>query len=277
MSHSLNQTNSAGHRYFYNEAGRTYFGYDFVIEPDKQPDTFKVSFYDLSIGPLDFQGAEILNPAAWKKLPMPALPAPAVVAAADTIPLVVNVDPGTGQKLIDTFSFSTLSSAMAQLMAQARAQMPATVYRAVPSVPRSTPTVSGAARGFTIEDAELSIDQARVSINGDGVRSNMSQRGASGTLVWFYVPGRGRYVLSLAPRAELGFKKIGEVRGGVVTFTDGKDEFRLESYRTIAPGDSPYVLYVLRDPEWAPTVQSQVSSLLLGSVSPRELAALSRK
>lgn len=101
--------------------------------------------------------------------------------------------------------------------------------------------------------------------------------GATGTLVWFYLPKRGRYILSLVPRPELGFAKVGEVRGGTIRFQMAGDEFALESYTPVAPGSAPYTLYVLHDGDWEPTARNQVDQSLTGSVSPGELAALLKK
>jgi hypothetical protein len=70
------------------------------------------------------------------------------------------------------------------------------------------------------------------------------------------LPHRGRFILSLAPRSELGFSKAGEVRGGVITFTVGKDAFTLESPTMIVSGNAPYIVYVLHDADWEPSARS---------------------
>jgi hypothetical protein len=114
-----------------------------------------------------------------------------------------------------------------------------------------------------------------VTVNGTPVGSSLrSGQGATGTLVWFYLPKRGRYILSLAPRPELGFGKAGEVRGGAIRFKMEGDEFVLETFTPVAPGNAPYVLYVLHDREWEPTSRNQLDQSLTGSVSPAELLAL---
>jgi hypothetical protein len=277
VARSPNQPFGIGHRYFYDEDAHTYFGYDVVIQPDQQADTYRVTFYDLGIGPLDFSGlsSDALDPTIWKKQALPAMPAPKVIKVSDTLDTGVFVDPATGQKLIDSMSIVqmpqriSLSAAVQQMQFPFRnAQLPAR---------GAVPTVSGTAREFSVDDAEMRIQQARVIINGTPQDFGGPTRMASGSLVWFYLPHHGRYILSLSPRAELGFVKAGEVRGGRITFTVGNDRVQLESPATIAPGDAPYVLYVLHDAEWAPTALGQSESLLLGSVSAGELAALTRK
>jgi hypothetical protein len=270
-------------------------------------------YYDLSIGPLDFSDgpADALDPAIWKKSPLFAPPAPETVKALEALENVVSVDPSTGQKLIDSMRMLPLPQALPRIgitqqfqavfvspstqrlgnftpLQQSQIQVrngnwPATIRYVVRggggALPEgfAIPTVSGTAREFSADDAEMHIQQARVSINGVKQELASPSRLATGSLVWFYLPQHGRYVLSLSPRAELGFVRAGEVRGGAVSFTLGDDRVQLESPVAIAPGEAPYLLYVLHDPDWAPTAQAQSGSLLFGSVSPAELAALTRK
>jgi hypothetical protein len=276
------------HRYFFDEQDHSYFGYDVVMQPEQAADTFRVAFYDLSIGPLDFPGTapDSLDPSSWKKLAIPALPAPGFMRLGETVSIDVFVDPVSGRALTDRVSVASAGNAnrissmqmgpgsMPMMITQLRATM-----AQVPmlGMSRSPVTVSGTARDFSVEDAEMHIQLLRVTINGTGQERFGRSRGAIGPLVWFYVPEHGRYILSLAPRPDLGFVKAGEVRGGVITFKVGKDEVALELAGMAASGDAPYILYVLHDPEWAPTAQGQGGAVLTGSVSARELAALNRK
>jgi hypothetical protein len=266
------------HRFFRDDDAHEYFGYDMLLEPGPSPDTHLATFFELGMGVLDVALGRgvIVKPAEWKKL-LPTLPAPQVVHVGDTISVVLRVDPNTGQKLLDDVHIQqpqTTRRAINMALPLGRSGL----LPGFMSAPAFTPpTVSGTARSFSAADAELRLTQTRVKINGKQVEDPTAVRSVVGPLVWFYLPHRGRYILSLAPRPELGFTKNGEVRGGVATFKDGPDELTLESYQEIAPGGAPYVLYVLHDPEWAPTVASQMGMLRIGSVSPGEIAALMKK
>ena len=88
---------------------------------------------------------------------------------------------------------------------------------------------------------------------------------------------KARNILSLVPRPELGFVKAGEIRGTVVTFKVGTEQVEMASPVVASFGDAPYALWVLHDAEWEPTSDNQKRSLLSGSISVRELAALTRK
>jgi hypothetical protein len=264
---------SAIHRYFHDDRDLTYAGYDLLIEQDTQPDTFQVTFLELGIGPLDFAlgGPTAGGPMDWKKLPPPELPKARVAHAGDKIDVTVWTDPNTGQKLVDTVQI---------LQPPPGPRFPGMLRSSVMAAPRAPaiPTVEGTARDFSAEDVEMHLVQPRVTVNGAQEATPIrAGQGATGTLLWFYLPQRGRFILSLAPRRELGFAKAGEVRGGYIRFKMEGDAFVLESYTAIAPGNAPYTLYVLHDREWTPTAASQAGHFLSGSVSPVEIAALRKK
>jgi hypothetical protein len=252
------------HRYFSDPHTHTYFGYDLVNEPGPQVDTDQLRFFELGIGPLDFG---VVDPSQWKKLPV-AIPPAQVVKAGDSVAIEVWSDPASGQKITDYIHIQQAPQLRGLITAP-------TLLRngMVGPIAREIPTVSGTARDYKVEDAELRLTQPSIKLNG--VAQELARVPAvSGELVWFYIADHGRYVLSLAPRPELGFVKAGEVRGGAVTFSMGKDQFRLECPAAIATGFAPYTLYVLHDAEWKPTSAAQSGRVLIGSVSPAELSSL---
>ncbi len=260
------------HRFLRDDSKHAFLGYDLLIESQRQADTYRVTIGELGMGPFDMFRPDprdrFFNPAEWKKLPIPGYPAPRLVFTGGTISIDLGTIPETGQKLVD------------YIIVQPQQESRLLRFGAIPRDPFSTvPAVPGAARDFSAEDAEMLLVQPRVSLNGTSQDTTTSRaiENANGPLVWFYLPNRGRYVLSLAPRAEFGFVKAGEVRGGTITFTLGADTFTLESNTAITTGYAPYLLYVLRDAEWEPTAQAQRGHFQTGSVSPGEIALLSRK
>jgi hypothetical protein len=270
---------SATHRYFRDETSLTYVGYDLLVEEQPQPDTFRITFLELGIGPLDFVMTPyaVASPAAWKKLATPPLPESRVVHVGDKVEVPVWIDAKTGQKLVDIVEVQQSPPAMRpQVIANSSMgvlRSPMMASRAMPSVP----TVEGTAREFHAEDAEMRLVQPRITVNGTPeVSAVRAGNVAMGTLVWFYLPKHGRYVLSLVPRPDLGFTRTGEVRGGAIQFKMEDEEFLLETYQPIAPGSAPYVLYVMHDKDWEPTARNQADHLLFGSVSPAELQALKK-
>ena len=277
VTRTMNQQVTLVHRYFFEESTKTYFGYDVVLRPDPQGNGYLLNFYDLSIGPLDFNvlTQDFLDPTQWHKAPMPPLPAARVMKPDDTVEITAYLDQQSGRKVTDTMSLlrQAYRISVGNVINTATQNIP---LRVLMPMNRTTtaPYINGEAREFSVDDAELRIQAPRVTINGQAQQFGNLGHAASGSLIWFYVPGHGRYILSLSPRPALGFVKAGDLRGGTVKFTADKDEVLVETPVAVAPGDAPYVLYVLHDADWTPTAQAQRGTMLVGSVSARELAAL---
>jgi hypothetical protein len=226
------------HRYLVDHIRRMYFGYDLMIESLQQTNRFIVTIRQITIGPEKMQ---LGDPAAWTMLPLPAYPAPQMVQGGDEIVLDILTNPTTGQRIVDHLRIQNRGSAV--------------------------PAVGGIPRDFSVNDAELQIKEPQVTINGQiqGTTATAYGSTVSGPVVWFYLRGRGRYFLSLVPRAEIGFRKAGEVRGRSLAFTVEGDVFTLNCGNRVAPGSAPYNLYVLRDTAWRPSGEDSSVPLLLGS------------
>jgi hypothetical protein len=79
-------------------------------------------------------------------------------------------------------------------------------------------------------------------------------------LTWFYFPGKGRFILSLAPRPDHGFVRSGTSKGNLLSFRYGSDHYQVKSAVTIFGADETWNLYVLRDPSFAPRSDAMFGS-----------------
>ena len=276
----------AGTSYFtrtiLDSANLEYFGYEVLLE-EQQPGTYRATF-----GPAGFTSLEMASMSATSKqwsLRTPPLPESKIVHDGDVISVELMADAATGEKLIEDITVQPFNP---------RIMMPSTMAGRVGNLPGQTgarpPTVEGPARDFSAGDAEMRLTQPRLTINGvEESFTSQSQpglprlsgiplsRNASGPLVWFYVPGKGRYILSLTARPELDFKQAGELRGGLIKFTLDGDTFTVECPIEIAEGHAPYNLYVLRDALYEPTSVRQKGQFAVGSVGVEELVMLKRQ
>jgi hypothetical protein len=133
----------------------------------------------------------------------------------------------------------------------------------------------GPSRDFRADDGELALLAPRLSINGklDETSAHRFDE-VSGSIVWIYAAKRGRFLLSLTPRAELGFRKAGEIRGSSLSFVMGGDTFTLNAGGRIAPGEASFTLYVLHQPDWKPTYAlADLSVFNMGTLDPAQLQA----
>jgi hypothetical protein len=225
------------HRLMWDRRQRVYFGYDVSIEALSEPNTYRMSFGELTLSAED---TYVLggDPSTWTSLPAPDWGGPAVrtVRAGEVLSLDLLTNDTTGQKIVD---YVTVQGPSAKPSADPwHADF---IYE------------TGTPRDFRADDAALEIRLPRISVNGDlGTSAITTGEVVYGTAVWFYLPAHGRFILSLTPHPELGFRNSGEIRGSALTFTAGNDTFNLVSSGRIAPGSGPFHLYVVHDPMWRP-------------------------
>jgi len=252
-------------RIFFDAGRHAYLGYELLIER-KPAGAYLATVGKLGVTPMDLADslfASLPIDLEWSMLPLPALPGPRLLHDGDTLSVTLFAEPESGDKLIDEIRINP----PLPVSRFGPAQLPS---RAIP-----IPTASGDPRAFSATDAEMQVVQSRVTLNG--ALKGVIGRTVRGALIWLYLPSHGRYVLSLTPRPGLDFQQSGEVRGGAISFALDGDSIRLESFSPIVAGDSPYLLFVLHDPQWEPTSEKQKSAPNIGSVGAAELSALNQK
>ncbi len=129
--------------------------------------------------------------------------------------------------------------------------------------PVKAATVRPPSRDFFDADAELVVAKPRVSLNGTAVEVSQDPAPVKGKIVWIYMPGRGRYLLSLSPRP--GFGVAGQVGGTSLEFELRGDEIQIDTKERIAEGSALYNLYVLLQSDWLPPNQSSQTTARMGS------------
>jgi hypothetical protein len=217
---------SMAHRFFYDRGAHIFFGYDIVVQPQDRIDMYSVGFFNLSMGPLDFpiDSTDSLNPTLWKQVPLPTLLPSQVVRAGEPMSITVYRDPKTGAELRDTMTIAAMPQSVSPVPHQQLNGIE--VWEWAHSTPRNgnaapshrSYAIFGAAQPFSIDDAQMRLEMGRLVVNGKSQFGTEGARVVTGALVWFYVPGHGRYILSLIPRPDLGFERAGEVRGGSSLF-----------------------------------------------------------
>jgi hypothetical protein len=120
-------------------------------------------------------------------------------------------------------------------------------------------------RDFYDGDGEFALTSPILAVNDSGLELSQELKLVKSKIIWIYLPNHGRYLLSLAPRAELGFKFEGEVSGTTLKFRAGNDGVQVDSGERILAGSATYNLYVLDQPSWLPPKESERSTALLGS------------
>jgi hypothetical protein len=206
------------HHFITDKANKRVFGYDLRLESRGDGSTVQLWIEPLSIR----NGADKMEPG-WTFVAPPKYPVIPVLKLGDTVALDLLVNPATGQKVVDYL----------------------TVTRSGPPAP------SGEARDFSAPDVELNLDRPRVFVNGKLAEATARYEfGMRGSVVWFYLEGHGRFILSLFPNEKLGFQKNGVADGDTYTFRAGSAEYRVQCSSPVAPGSGRYNLYVLHEAGW---------------------------
>jgi len=206
-------------RFVRDEFRHVYIRYAVSLEMLPESGTYRASFSEATTA------APPVLPAAWMVLAPSHDPVPQILRDGDIIPLEL-YGTATGQRLVEYLHVGQKSP----------------VFR------------KEAAREIYTDVAEFSLDQPKFRING--VSQLVATREAlHGPLLSIYVPGRGRFQVSL--KARPGFLLAGEVAGDSLWFSENGNLFRLDTAERIAEaGSGTYRVYVQRDAGWTPTDQS---------------------
>ncbi len=255
------------HRVMLDRARKVYFGYDARIsvvggrvtigqEDDR---LYQVAFGPLTITP---EIERMLGAAAaWKQLPAPKFPAPRTIRPYEVLELPMLTNDSWGQRLTE---YVTVGEAPRQGFNPGRR--------------REFSFGTGSPRDFSAADVVLTLTEPRVAwsyrttIGGKtegGLRNVPTRAEASGGIVWVYVPGAGRFLLSLVPRRQ--FVRAGTLRGTSLSFSVDGNTYSLSSATRIAPGEGAFNVYVLRQPTWKPTYEhADVDAVQIGAADKAE-------
>lgn len=118
--------------------------------------------------------------------------------------------------------------------------------------------IDAAPKDFTLDAVALAVKNYSLSINGSVVGRSKSSIGASGALVWFYVPERGRFIFSLVPREGYQFEKIAVLDENKIEFTVNGERYEWLSATPILPNGGSWYLWVLHDTNYTPLFGSEI-------------------
>ena len=242
------------HRVMVDRSRKVYFGYDaqVAIVRAEAETKYRIAFGPLSLTSELLQSILGEDPKTWKLLPAPRFPAPRVVRSGEVLELTLLTNDAQRQQLSE---YVTLQEPRRS------------GFNYEP--PREFTFAGGTPRDFATGDVELQLQEPRVNTTGLSLTAPQapplewasrdsadqtafkSPGSAAGPIVWIYVPGRGRFLLSLTPRST--FQRAGEVRGSSLRFTVDGQTYDVWSSSRIAPATAAFNLYVRRQPEWKPS------------------------
>jgi hypothetical protein len=217
------------HRFMFDDTNQVFFGYDLSVEPVPGTSRSRVTFEPLSLTADQLRVNFKPLGSGFRSMLIPRYPPPQVVDNGDTIALDLLVSPDGQQKVVDYLQISSTTAT--------------TTARVT-----STKDDSGA-RDFSVNDLELRVADPSVQLNGQAV-PGVAMGEATGSIIWLYIPGHGRFLLSIAPLP--GFQKAGTVHHTILQFRDGGDEYEMRTSSPVIQSAKRWNVYVLRDSLYDP-------------------------
>ncbi|HEX8097595.1 MAG TPA: hypothetical protein VF507_06145 [Pyrinomonadaceae bacterium] len=221
------------HRVLVDQAGAFIFGYDLVVEPVVNSKQFRVT-----VRPFSAEFSEQLRAGGVGTVQTSAAPVEVntlprateaqLIDDGDAFALDLLVNSKAGVKIVDLVKVSF-----------SRASFPESQGRPP-------------ARDFTLASVTLAVRDYRLLINEQTVAGGRQTSGAEGALVWFYVPGKGRFIFSLIPHQGYDFRKIGLIEDNKISFALGGDQYEWVSSAPVVGNGGSWNLWVLHDPAYIP-------------------------
>ena len=235
-SQALADGNRVIHRVLQDTGGRFVFGYDLWVAPNPAAKQFKVV-----VGPLDpaFEGrlragnSNEGEPQSEIISTFPKPTEPQTLDDGDAFSLDLLVNQNTGVKIVDIVKVGFDRSHLWD------------------NNPRTLP------RDFAVDAVELAVRDYRLLVNGNVVSAGKSAKSCAGTLLWFYVQDRGRFIFSLVPREGYQFQKVGIIEDNRIEFNVNGNHYEWLSSSPILPGGGIWNLWVLHDPNYTPLFGSE--------------------
>lgn len=117
--------------------------------------------------------------------------------------------------------------------------------------------LEAAPKDFTLDAVSLAVKSYELAIDGTVVGKSKSKLGCAGSLLWIYIPDRGRFIFSLVPREGYSFQRIGLLDDNRIEFEANGEFFEWTSGDSILPHGGVWHIWVLHDPEYVPLFTAQ--------------------
>jgi hypothetical protein len=231
-SQALSADNHIVHRVLTDADRRVIFGYDLSIDSD--PITKKFS---IGVLPADetFRRSFLKNsnqPANEAFATFPKSTTQQTLDDGDAVSLELLVNPKSGVKIVDVVRVTFDRSILRE--------------NSFESVPKD----------FSLDAVMLSVKGYQLLLDGRQVAKSKATVGCRGSLLWLYIPERGRFIFSLVPREGYAFEKIGVLDGDKIRFAVNGEQYEWSSSVPILPSGGTWNLWVLQDPNYTPLFAS---------------------
>jgi hypothetical protein len=252
VSRVLPEAGNVLHRLVLDEQGRFVFAYDLVITHSDERHRFSV--LARALDPSYEQLLRSQNAAAFgANVKLPTLVQATerqTVANGGTLALDLLINESLAVKVVDLVTVASERSLL------------------FPAQPLRTP------RDFGLSNVELAIRNYQLYVDRQLVVPNSGLRNCTGSLVWFSLPGQGRFIFSLVPYEGHDFRKVGLIEDNKIAFTWKGVNYEWISREPIVGSGGLWNLWVLHDQNYVDIFDQPVAKT---ESKQRETARLFRK
>jgi hypothetical protein len=237
------------HRVFIDKESGLFIGYDVKVEPVPNSRQIKVSIMPMSA---DYE-SRLRGRATFRRLGVnPDFKSPSLFQTqaaqllndGDMLAIDALVNQKTGVKIVEIIKAS---------------------FEEIPLGGVSAKPEAGPARDFSLDDVEMKMINYRLLVNGELVAGHGPTGGCSGSVIWFYLPERGRFIFSIRPHEGYDFQRAGQIENNKISFSVGGEQYEWISSSPVLGISGRFNLWMLRDPDYRPDLDEQVASLARGS------------
>ncbi|MBD0326019.1 MAG: hypothetical protein ICV68_06300 [Pyrinomonadaceae bacterium] len=238
-------------RVFVDSGSDFFFGYDLLVEPVGDAKQFRISVRPLGVE----DEKELRSRASFKTRRMhpdynaaglSRASSPQVIDDGDAFALDVLVNPQTGGKIVDVVQVSFDQSKL-----------------------REAPVSESPPRDYTLADVELNISNYKLLVNGEMVAGAKRTGGCAGPLVWFHLPGKGRFIFSLMPHSGYDFRKVATIEHNKISFNWDGAQYEWFSNSPIIGSGGNWNLWVMRDADYIPELYDPPQAQPAATPAPR--------
>jgi hypothetical protein len=222
-------------RILFDEINRVLFGYALKIKRNAIDSKFEISFEPLTESALNALNNKVVlaipnSKTAFRLLTLPPISPTQTLADGETVALDLLVNSQMGVKITDRVRVAAKRETLKELPG----------------------------KDFTLKDLHLAARASRLKINDKTFAVGNKTRRYDGSLLWFHVPEKGLFVVSLEPREGYDFRRIGFLSGNKVSFQLGSDEYEWTSSEAFLPIEGAWRLWVLHVPNYTPAAVALV-------------------
>jgi hypothetical protein len=227
------------HRIFADRENKVHFGYD--IEVKKNSEKYIVTFKALSVN-LFVTDSEAKN--------LPKYPEPLEIGEGDTISINLLENPKTKVKIVDFIKLILTDPNLPENKANRIVISDIAINRIFTT--RIVTSKDSKPKDLATDDLRMQFFNTKLAVNGTQIFADKSVIGSN---IYFYLKGKGRFILSPFPRAGFDFQKTGIIDDNKISFTVNGDNYEILSATPIMCFGGKWNLWVLYEPNYRPKLE----------------------